>query len=72
MGLMVGMLSNLQPLLAVPIAFIFIAISKGAAGLAIDMQLDTNLAGVIQGTLVLCVMIMNGVRTLLIKKSRGS
>jgi general nucleoside transport system permease protein len=71
MGLMVGMLANLSPLLAAPIAFVFIAISKGAAGLAIDLKFDTNLAGVIQGMLVLFVLAMNGVRTRLMKENRG-
>lgn len=70
-GLMVGMLANLQPLLAVPIALIFTLFSKGAGGLAIDLKLDTNLAGVIQGALVLFVMMMEGVRSILSKQRKG-
>lgn len=71
-GLMVGMLANLQPLIAVPIAFIFTIFSKGAGGLAIDLKLDTNLAGVIQGALVLFVLIMDGLRRVLSSKRKGA
>jgi simple sugar transport system permease protein len=71
MGLMVGMLANIQPLVAVPIAFIFTILSKGAAGLAIDLKLDTNLAGVIQGSLVMFVLMMDGVRRILSKQRKG-
>lgn len=71
MGLMVGMLANIQPLVAVPIALVFTILSKGAAGLAIDLKLDTNLSGVIQGSLVLCVLMMDGVRRILSKQKKG-
>lgn len=71
-GLMVGMLANIQPLITAPIAFIFIALSKGAAGLGIDLKLDSNLAGVIQGSLVIFVLMMDGVRKVLIKKNKGA
>lgn len=70
-GLMVGMLANIQPLITAPIAFIFIALSKGAAGLGIDLKLDSNLAGVIQGSLVIFVLIMDGVRKVLNKRNKG-
>jgi len=70
-GLMVGMLANIQPLVTAPIAFIFIALSKGAAGLGIDLKLDSNLAGVIQGSLVIFVLIMDGVRKVLTKRNKG-
>ena len=72
LGLMVGMLANIQPLLAVPIAFVFIALSKGATGLGIDLKLDSNLSGVIQGSLVIFVLMMNGVRKLLKSKNKGA
>jgi ABC-type uncharacterized transport system permease subunit len=70
-GLMVGMLANIQPLITAPIAFIFMALSKGAAGLGIDLKLDSNLSGVIQGSLVIFVLIMDGVRKILSKKGKG-
>ena len=71
LGLMVGMLANIQPLITAPIAFIFIALSKGAAGLGIDLKLDSNLSGVIQGMLVIFVLIMDGVRKVLTKRNKG-
>ncbi len=71
LGLMVGMLVNYQPLVTAPIAFVFIALSKGAAGLGIDLKLDSNLSGVIQGSLVIFVLMMDGVRKVLSKKSKG-
>jgi simple sugar transport system permease protein len=72
MGLMVGMLANIQPLVTAPIAFVFVALTKGAAGLGMDMHLDSNLSGVIQGSLVLFVLVMNGVRKILTKKNKGA
>ena len=71
LGLMVGMLANIQPLVTAPIAFVFIALSKGASGLGIDLKLDSNLSGVIQGCLVICVLIMDGVRRILLSKGKG-
>ncbi len=71
-GLMVGMLANIQPLITAPIALVFIALSKGAAGLGMDLKLDSNLSGVIQGSLVIFVLIMEGVRKVLSKKGKGA
>jgi general nucleoside transport system permease protein len=71
-GLMVGMLANIQPLITAPIAFIFIALNKGAANLGMDMHLDSNLAGVIQGSLVLFILVMSGVRKIMIKNKKGA
>jgi general nucleoside transport system permease protein len=71
LALMVGMLANIQPLVTVPISLIFIGLSKGAAGLGMDLHLDSNLAGVIQGSLVIFVLIMDGVRKVLSKKGKG-
>jgi ABC-type uncharacterized transport system permease subunit len=72
LGLMVGMLANIQPLIAVPIAFVFMALSKGATGLGIDLKLDSNLSGVIQGLLVIFVLTMAGVRKLMSRKTQGA
>jgi ABC-type uncharacterized transport system permease subunit len=72
LGLMVGMLANYQPLVAAPISLVFIALSKGATGLGIDLRLDSNLSGVIQGSLVLFVLLMEGVRKKLSKGNRGT
>lgn len=70
-GLMVCMLANYQPLLSVFIAFFFMALNKGSNGLNIDLKLDSNLAGVIQGSLVLFVLMMEGVRKIVSKKGKG-
>lgn len=72
LGLMVGMLANIQPLVTAPIALVFIGLSKGAAGLGMDLKLDSNLSGVIQGSLVIFVLIMDGVRRILSKKGKGA
>ena len=72
LGLMVGMLANIQPLVTAPIAFVFIALSKGASSLGIDLKLDSNLSGVIQGSLVIFVLIMDGVRRIISKKNKGA
>jgi len=71
-GLMVGMLANYQPLVVVPISLVFTALSKGATGLGIDLRLDSNLSGVIQGSLVMFVLLMEGVRKRLSKGGKGS
>lgn len=70
-GLMVCMLANYQPLVSVVIAFFFMALNKGSNGLNIDLKLDSNLAGVIQGSLVLFVLMMEGVRKIVSKKRKG-
>jgi general nucleoside transport system permease protein len=72
LGLMVGMLANYQPFIAIPIAFIFTALSKGSNGLVIDLKLDSNFPGVIQGLLVVFVLLMAGVRQLVSKKNKGA
>ncbi len=72
LGLMVGMLANIQPLVTAPIALVFIMLSKGAAGLGIRLRLDSNLSGVIQGLLVIFVLVMDGVRKVLISRKKGA
>jgi simple sugar transport system permease protein len=72
MGLMVGMLANIQPIVTAPIAFVFIAINKGASSLGINLQLDSNLSGVIQALLVIFVLIMDGVQRIITKKVKGA
>jgi ABC-type uncharacterized transport system, permease component len=71
LGLLVGMLANVQPIVTAAIALVFIALSKGAAGLGIDLKLDSNLSGVIQGTLVMFVLVMDGIRKVIVRKNKG-
>jgi simple sugar transport system permease protein len=62
MGLMVGMLVNYHPLWAAPVALFFAALNIGSIQLPIVLKLDSSLAGVLQGVLVLFVLLGEGVR----------
>jgi general nucleoside transport system permease protein len=62
LGLMVAMLINFQALWVVPVALFFAALNIGSIQLPIVLKLDSTLSGVLQGALVLCVIIMDGVR----------
>jgi ABC-type uncharacterized transport system permease subunit len=68
-GLMVAMLVNYQPLWAPFVAFFFAALNIGSIQLPIVLKLDSTLSGVIQGTLVLSVLLVEGARQKLFKKS---
>jgi len=71
LGLMVGMLSNYNALIAAPVAFFFAALNVGSIQLPIVLQQDSTLAGVLQGTLVLFVLLGQGVRQRLLKKGKA-
>ncbi len=62
LGLMVAMLVNYQASLAAPVALFFAALNVGSIQLPIVLKLDSSLAGVLQGTLVLLVILGQGVR----------
>lgn len=62
LGLMVGMLVNYQALWAAPVAFFFAALNIGSIQLPIVLKMDSSLSGVLQGSLVLFVLLMDGVR----------
>jgi general nucleoside transport system permease protein len=62
MGLMVAMLVNFSPLWAPFVAFLFAALNIGSIQLPIVLKLDSSLAGVIQGTIVLMVLLVEGMR----------
>lgn len=68
LGLLVAMLVNYQPLLAALVAVFFAALNIGSIQLPIVLKLDSSLSGVLQGSLVLFVLMMDGVRKRLIKK----
>jgi simple sugar transport system permease protein len=70
LGLMVAMLVGYKASLAAPVALFFAALNVGSIQLPIVMKLDSSLAGVLQGTLVLFVVIGQGVRAKLLKKSK--
>ncbi|MBW6473468.1 MAG: ABC transporter permease [Anaerolineaceae bacterium] len=62
MGLMIAMLINFQAIWLAPIALFFAALNIGGIQLPIVMKLDSALTGVLQGSLVLFVLLMQGVK----------
>ena len=72
LGLMVAMLVGYKASLAAPVALFFAALNVGSIQLPIVLKLDSSLAGVLQGTLVLFVILGHGVRAKLLKKSKVS
>lgn len=69
LGLMVAMLVNYQAIWAAPIALFFSALNIGSIQLPIVLKLDSSLAGVLQGMLVLFVVIVEGIRQRLTLRS---
>jgi simple sugar transport system permease protein len=69
LGLMVAMLVNYQAIWAAPIALFFSALNIGSIQLPIVLKLDSSLAGVLQGMLVLFVLIVEGIRQRLFRDS---
>lgn len=70
LGLMVAMLVNYRAALGAPVALFFAALNVGSIQLPIMLKLDSSLAGVIQGTLVLLVLMAQGLR-MRIRKRRS-
>ena len=68
LGLMVGMLVNYSAVLAAPVALFFAALNVGSIQLPIMLKLDSSLAGILQGTLVLFVLLADGLRGRLMGK----
>jgi ABC-type uncharacterized transport system permease subunit len=68
LGLMVAMLTNYRASLAAPVALFFAGLNVGSIQLPIMLKLDSSLAGVLQGTLVLFVMLAQGARQRLLKR----
>jgi simple sugar transport system permease protein len=62
LGLMVAMLISYQAIWAAPVALFFAALNIGSIQLPISLRLDSSLAGVLQGVLVLAVMMVDGLR----------
>ena len=72
LGLMVAMLVGFKASIAAPVALFFAALNVGSIQLPIILKLDSSLAGVLQGTLVLCVILGQGIRTQVQKKKRAT
>lgn len=70
LGLMVGMLANFRAILAAFVALFFAALNVGSIQLPIVLRQDSSLAGVLQGTLVLFVLLGQGVRQKLVGKGQ--
>ncbi len=68
LGLMVAMLVNYQVVWAVPVTLFFAALNIGSIQLPIILKLNSSLSGVIQGTLVLSVLLVEGIRQKIMKK----
>jgi len=62
MGMMIGMLINYQAIWVAPVALFFAALNIGGIQLPIIMKLDSTLSGVMQGSLVLFILLMQGVQ----------
>ncbi len=69
LGLLVAMLINYQALWVAPIALFYAALNVGGIQLPITLKLDSNLSGVIQGTLVFFVLLADGFRQRFIKNA---
>jgi ABC-type uncharacterized transport system permease subunit len=69
LGLLVAMLINFQAIWVAPIALFYAALNIGSIQLPITLKLDSNLSGVIQGTLVLFVLLAEGFRQKFTRKT---
>lgn len=61
LSLLVVMLANFNPMWILPIAFFFSALNVGSLRLPLEFQLESALAGVIQGLLVLFALLGRGI-----------
>jgi simple sugar transport system permease protein len=71
LGLLVSMLVNFQVVPAAFVAFFFAALNIGSIQLPIVLKLDSTLSGVLQGSLVLFVLAMEGARRRLVHPREG-
>jgi len=65
------MLVNFQVVPAAFVAFFFAALNIGSIQLPIVLKLDSTLSGVLQGSLVLFVLAMEGARRRLVRLREG-
>jgi ABC-type uncharacterized transport system permease subunit len=70
LGMMVAMLVNFQPLWVAAIALLFAALNIGSIQLQIVLKVDSTLAGVLQGALLLFFLIMEGIRIKILGSKR--
>jgi simple sugar transport system permease protein len=72
LGFMVAMLVNFKAIWAAPVALFFAALNVGSIQLPIMLRVDSSLAGVIQGTLVLFVILGKGMEGKFLKKTKAN
>ena len=70
LGLMVGMLIHYRAIWVAPVALFFAALNIGSIQLPIVLKLDSTLSGVLQGTLVLFVVLVEGARQRFLRRAR--
>lgn len=69
LGLLVAMLINYRALWVIPVSLFFAALNIGSIQLPIVLKLDSSLSGVLQGALVLFVLMMDGVRQRVLRRT---
>lgn len=69
LGLLVAMLINYRAFWAAPVAFLFAALNIGSVQLQIVYKLDSSFAGVLQDLLVLLLLLGEGARQRVLKRS---
>ena len=69
LGLLVAMLINFRAIWAIPVALFYAALNIGSIQLPIVLKLDSSLSGVVQGSLVLFVLMVDGARQRLVRKA---
>jgi general nucleoside transport system permease protein len=72
LGLMVGMLILYRAIWVAPVALFFAALNIGSIQLPIVLKLDSTLAGVLQGALVLFVILVEGARQRYLRRKRAA
>jgi simple sugar transport system permease protein len=71
LGLMLAMLINYRAIWIAPIALFFAALNIGGIQLPIVQKLDSSLTGVLQGSLVLFILLMQGFKMRVLGKAEG-
>jgi simple sugar transport system permease protein len=72
LGLMIAMLINFKAIWIAPIALFFAALNIGGIQLPIVQKLDSSLTGVLQGSLVLFILLMQGIKQRVLGKGEGN
>ena len=70
LALMIGMLIRYRAVWVAPIALFFAALNIGSIQLPIVLKLDSTLSGVLQGSLVLFVLLVEGARQRYLRRTR--